>query len=126
MVQTRESERLDRESERLDRDSDDKKADRPENKDISKVEGWDLVPDWIQGKRRYRQIMQTVTSKDGDENQGWLAGTSVPSPVLQQTGCWTRKTTLPPEFPYERKGLTGKSQVSSSLNILLFKLFPPS
>ena len=54
--------------------------------------------------------MQTVTSEDGDENQGRLAGTSVPSPVLQQTSCWTRKTTLPPEFPYERKGLTGKSR----------------
>ena len=43
------------ESERLDRDSDNRKAEEtPENKDIFKVEGWDLVPDWIQGKRRYR------------------------------------------------------------------------
>ena len=65
--------------------------------------------------------MQTVTSKNSDENQGWLTRRDFHSnSSAAMNWLLDSRKIIYSEFPYERRRLTRNFQVSSSLSILLF------
>ena len=65
--------------------------------------------------------MQTVTSKDSDEDQGWLTSRALHSnSSAAMNWLLDSRKIIYSEFPYERRRLTRKFQVSSRLSILFF------